>query len=62
VANWRWNGTPFYLRTGKRLKARKSEIVIHFKEPPHSIFDEDAGSRPTCCRSGCSPTRGWTCA
>ncbi len=43
IANWRWNGTPFYLRTGKRMKARLSEIVVRFKEPPHSIFDEDAG-------------------
>ncbi|HBZ44657.1 MAG TPA: glucose-6-phosphate dehydrogenase [Maritimibacter sp.] len=43
VANWRWNGTPFYLRTGKRMKARVSEIVVRFKEPPHSIFEEDTG-------------------
>ena len=43
VANWRWNGTPFYLRTGKRLKARMSEIVIQFKEPPHSIFEGSSG-------------------
>ncbi|MGD9919485.1 MAG: glucose-6-phosphate dehydrogenase [Paenirhodobacter sp.] len=41
VANWRWQGTPFYLRTGKRLRARASEIAITFKQPPHSIFDED---------------------
>ncbi len=38
VSNWRWSGTPFYLRTGKRLKARVSEIAVIFKEPPHSIF------------------------
>jgi glucose-6-phosphate 1-dehydrogenase len=44
IANWRWNGTPFYLRTGKRMKARVSEIAVRFKEPPHSIFDEDAGT------------------
>ncbi|GGD33949.1 glucose-6-phosphate dehydrogenase [Sinisalibacter lacisalsi] len=43
VSNWRWNGTPFYLRTGKRMKARVSEIVVRFKEPPHSIFEEDTG-------------------
>ena len=43
VANWRWKGTPFYLRTGKRLRARASEIAITFKEPPHSIFDEAGG-------------------
>ena len=45
VANWRWNGTPFYLRTGKKLRARMSEIVVRFKEPPHSIFDAEAGTR-----------------
>ncbi|PTX56068.1 glucose-6-phosphate 1-dehydrogenase [Litoreibacter ponti] len=44
ISNWRWKGTPFYLRTGKRLRARMSEIVIQFKETPHSIFGEDAGS------------------
>jgi len=43
VSNWRWNGTPFYLRTGKRMKARMSEIVVRFKEPPHSIFEDDTG-------------------
>ncbi len=40
VSNWRWKGTPFYLRTGKRLRSRVSEIAITFKEPPHSIFGE----------------------
>ena len=38
VENWRWAGVPFYLRTGKRLPIRSSEIVIHFKSIPHSIF------------------------
>ncbi|RZV98721.1 MAG: glucose-6-phosphate dehydrogenase, partial [Rhodobacteraceae bacterium] len=44
IANWRWNGTPFYLRTGKRMRNQVSEIAVRFKEPPHSIFDEDAGT------------------
>ncbi len=44
VSNWRWNGTPFYLRTGKKMSARMSEIVVVFKDPPHSIFGEEAGS------------------
>ncbi|WP_282077850.1 glucose-6-phosphate dehydrogenase [Epibacterium ulvae] len=39
VANWRWNGTPFYLRTGKCLRARESEIAVFFRAPPHNIFD-----------------------
>jgi glucose-6-phosphate 1-dehydrogenase len=43
ISNWRWKGTPFYLRTGKRLRARSSEIAITFKEPPHSIFDNAGG-------------------
>ncbi|QNN65356.1 glucose-6-phosphate dehydrogenase [Sphingomonas rhizophila] len=38
VENWRWAGVPFYLRTGKRLPERKTEIVIQFKCVPHSIF------------------------
>jgi glucose-6-phosphate 1-dehydrogenase len=38
VDNWRWHGVPFYMRTGKRLPLRKSEIVIQFKAVPHSMF------------------------
>ncbi len=38
VDNWRWAGVPFYLRTGKRLPLRRSEIVIQFRHVPHSIF------------------------
>ena len=44
VENWRWSGVPFYLRTGKRLKAKASEIVIQFRSVPHSIFPLKAGS------------------
>ena len=45
ISNWRWNGTPFYLRTGKRLRARKSEIAVVFKDPPHFIFGEQQEQR-----------------
>lgn len=38
IDNWRWNGVPFYIRSGKRMRRRNSEIVIHFKGIPHSIF------------------------
>ena len=38
VDNWRWQGVPFYLRTGKRLPERKTEIVVNFRCIPHSIF------------------------
>lgn len=43
VDNWRWQGVPFYLRTGKRMSERRSEIVIQFKPVPHSIFAERGG-------------------
>jgi glucose-6-phosphate 1-dehydrogenase len=38
IDNWRWNGVPFYLRSGKRLPVRKTEISIHFKQVPHMMF------------------------
>ena len=40
VDNWRWAGVPFYLRTGKRLAARRTEIAIHFKPAPYQIFKD----------------------
>jgi glucose-6-phosphate 1-dehydrogenase len=43
VQNWRWAGVPFYLRTGKRMDRRASEIVVVFKEPPHSMFPNAEG-------------------
>ena len=43
IDNWRWAGVPFYIRTGKRMAERMSEIVITFKPIPHSIFDDAAG-------------------
>ena len=43
IGNWRWAGVPFYLRTGKRLPERMSEIVVAFKPVPHSIFEGSAG-------------------
>jgi glucose-6-phosphate 1-dehydrogenase len=43
IDNWRWAGVPFYLRSGKRLAARQSDIVIQFKQVPHSIFGEATG-------------------
>ncbi len=38
VGNWRWEGVPFYVRTGKRLPSRVSEIALHFKQPPLNLF------------------------
>lgn len=43
IESWRWKGVPFYLRTGKRLASRVSEIVVTFRQVPHSIFDAGAG-------------------
>jgi glucose-6-phosphate 1-dehydrogenase len=47
VRNWRWAGVPFYLRTGKRMEQRSSEVVIVFKPVPHPMFpDSDGHSEP----------------
>jgi glucose-6-phosphate 1-dehydrogenase len=43
VDNWRWQGVPFYLVSGKRLKAKRTRMVIQFKEVPHSLFRETLG-------------------
>ena len=48
IDNWRWKGVPFYLRSGKRLAEKVSQIVIEFKEPPHLLF-------PSSARSGMTP-------
>ena len=40
IDNWRWSNVPFYVRTGKRLKDKHSEIVVQFHDVPHSIFPE----------------------
>jgi glucose-6-phosphate 1-dehydrogenase len=42
IDNWRWAGVPFFLRTGKRLPERRTQIAIQFKCVPHSIFDGEA--------------------
>lgn len=44
VDTWRWAGVPFYLRTGKRMHERRSEIVVQFKRPPAAIFGDGAGA------------------
>ncbi|MEM7728424.1 MAG: glucose-6-phosphate dehydrogenase [Pseudomonadota bacterium] len=41
IENWRWAGVPIYMRTGKRMASRRSEIVIQFRPVPHSIFPPD---------------------
>jgi glucose-6-phosphate 1-dehydrogenase len=46
IENWRWAGVPFYLRAGKRLKKRATEISIQFKQPPLLIFNRMSSSGP----------------
>ncbi len=44
VDNWRWAGVPFYIRTGKKLPTRVTEIVIHFKSVPHHLFGNSSNT------------------
>ena len=43
IDNWRWSGVPFYLRTGKRLQEKVTQVVISYKDNPHSLFPETDG-------------------
>ena len=60
ISNYRWAGVPFYLRTGKRLKARTSEIAVIFKEKPHSIFGPEAGNHQNALIIRLQPDEGIT--
>ena len=60
ISNWRWAGTPCYLRTGKRLRARSSEIVVVFKDAPHSIFGADQGTHRNVLTIQLQPNEGMT--
>ncbi len=44
--NWRWQGVPFYLRSGKNLAKKTTEITLYFKEVPHLLFQDSAGMSP----------------
>ncbi|MGI9457524.1 MAG: glucose-6-phosphate dehydrogenase [Aeoliella sp.] len=46
IDNWRWQGVPFYLRSGKAMSCRSTQIVIQFREPPHMLFAD--GPRGRC--------------
>ena len=59
VDNWRWKGVPFYLRTGKRLHERVTEILVQFRCIPHSIF-EGARTRPNKLLIGIQPEENIT--
>jgi len=60
IGNWRWAGTPFYLRTGKKLRARASEIAIMFRDPPHMIFPNVEGRRGNALVIRLQPDEGIT--
>ena len=60
ISNWRWAGTPFYLRTGKRMRARSSEIVVYFKDAPHSIFGVESGTHRNVLSILLQPNEGMT--
>ena len=47
IANWRWAGVPFYIRTGKRMASREAHIEINFRSTPHDIFKNPAGQSNT---------------
>jgi glucose-6-phosphate 1-dehydrogenase len=44
IDNWRWSGVPFYMRTGKRMSARRSEIIVQFKPIPHDVVGATQGT------------------
>ncbi|UWQ43200.1 glucose-6-phosphate dehydrogenase [Leisingera aquaemixtae] len=60
ISNWRWAGTPFYLRTGKRLVNRSSVINVMFKDAPHSIFGAEAGRHANHLKIRLQPNEGIT--
>lgn len=46
ISNWRWSGVPFYIRTGKQMPTKVTEIVVHFRETPHQMFHSAEGKYP----------------
>ena len=60
LSNWRWAGKPFYLRTGKKLRAQASEIAVVFKDTPHSIFGPEAGNHRNVLVIRLQPNEGMT--
>jgi glucose-6-phosphate 1-dehydrogenase len=59
VNNWRWAGTPFFLRSGKRLPRRATEVAIHFKRPPLTLFAK-GGVQPNVLLLRIQPDEGIT--
>jgi glucose-6-phosphate 1-dehydrogenase len=60
IANWRWMGVPFLLRTGKRLPAKSTRIVVNFRRPPVTIFPEEPDDlRPNTLTITVQPDEGF---
>jgi len=58
IENWRWAGTPFFLRAGKRLPRRVTEVAIHFKLPPHLLFADGRTPHPNVLLLRIQPDEG----
>jgi len=58
IDNWRWAGVPFYLRTGKRLARQVTEIAVHFKHPPISLFPREEALRSNVIALRIQPDEG----
>ena len=59
IDNWRWAGVPFYVRSGKRMEQRISEIAIEFKRVPHALFGKETGAlSPNVLRLRIQPDEG----
>ncbi len=60
IDNWRWAGVPFYIRTGKRMTIRKTEIVVHFRQAPYALFRDTPVDRltPNVMTLHIQPTEG----
>jgi glucose-6-phosphate 1-dehydrogenase len=58
VENWRWSGTPFFLRSGKRLPRRVTEVAIQFQQPPHMLFEGGAPLQPNLLLLRIQPDEG----
>ncbi len=64
IDNWRWAGVPFYLRTGKRMHGRMTEVVVHFRAPPYKLFADTEVDRltPNVLTLNVQPQEGLTLA
>ena len=58
VDNWRWAGVPFYLRSGKRMPKRVTEVSVHFHKAPHLLFKDSAPSHSNALILRIQPNEG----